>query len=90
MSERARKKSTAYKNKFNTDNYDSLRIVIPRGRKADVERYAKDHLESVNGLVGRLLRRELSMSEEQWKARADDCTPETATPMGNTAISKDE
>lgn len=70
-------------NKYMAKAYDSLRIVVPRGRKADIEQYAQDHGESINGLVGRLLQRELSMTDQQWKARADDCTPETATPAGD-------
>lgn len=75
MSERPGKKATAYKNKFNTMNYDSLRIVIPRGRKADVEQFAQAHHESINGIVNRLLQRELSMTDQEWKARPSECPP---------------
>lgn len=58
-------------NKYNASAYDSLRIVVPKGRKQAVEAYAKAHGESVNGLVNDLLRREIGLSEEEWKARAE-------------------
>ena len=38
------KASTKAKNKYNAANYDSLRIVVPKGRKADVEAYAKNQI----------------------------------------------
>ena len=58
---------TDYKNKYNSENYDSLRIVVPKGRKQTVEAYAKERGESVNGLVNTLLRNELGISEADWK-----------------------
>ena len=58
---------TEYKNKYNTENYDSLRIVVPKGRKQTVETYAKERGESINGLVNSLLRKELGISESEWK-----------------------
>ena len=54
-------------NKYNAANYDSLRIVVPKGRKATVEAYAKEQGESVNGLVNALLREKLNLTEEEWK-----------------------
>ena len=61
------KSSTRAKNKYNAANYDNLRIVVPKGRKADVERIAKERGESVNGLVNNLLRELAQMTEEEWK-----------------------
>ena len=58
---------TEYKNKYNTENYDSLRIVVPKGRKHTVEAYAKERGESINGLVNALLRKELGITESEWK-----------------------
>lgn len=48
--------------------YDSLRIIVPKGRKQAVEAHAKAKGESVNGLVNNLLRNEMQLTEEQWKA----------------------
>ena len=59
-------------NKYNAANYDSLRIVVPKGRKTTVEAYAKAQGESVNGLVNALLREKLNLSEEEWKRSVEE------------------
>lgn len=56
-------------NNFAKKAYDNLRIVVPKGRKTDVEAHAKAKGESVNGLVNNLLRSDLGMTEEEWKER---------------------
>ena len=61
------KSSTKAKNKYNAANYDSLRIVVPKGQKAVIEAYVKEHGESINGFVNALLRERLGMTEEEWK-----------------------
>ena len=67
MEEQKGKASTRAKNKYNAANYDSLRIVIPKGRKAAVEAHAKAKGESINGLVNALLRADMGLSEADWK-----------------------
>ncbi len=59
-------------NKYIKKNYDSLRIVVPKGRKAEIEAYARAASESVNGLVNALLRERLGQSEEEWKRGESD------------------
>lgn len=71
MSESHGKKSTQYKNKYNASNYDSLRIVIPKGRKQDVESHAKSKGKSVNGLVNDLIRTDMELTEGEWKQNRD-------------------
>jgi len=66
------KASTRAKNKYNAANYDSLRIVVPKGRKIDVEAFAKEQGESVNGLVNSLLRNAMGLTEEDWKKNGDE------------------
>ena len=66
------KASTRAKNKYNAANYDSLRIVVPKGRKIDVEAFAKEQGESVNGLVNGLLRNAMGLTEEDWKKSVDE------------------
>ena len=66
------KTSNAVKDRWNAKSYDDLRIRIPKGRKADVEAYAKEHGESVNGLVNGFLRGILNVSEEDWKKPTRD------------------
>ena len=71
MDETQGKSSTRAKNKYNAANYDSLRIVVPKGRKSEIETFAATQNESVNGLVNKLLRQAMNQSEQAWK-RVDD------------------
>ena len=71
MSVERNQKNTRYKNQYNASNYDTLRIVVPQGRKATVEALAAKYGISVNGLVNRLLRTEAGLSEEEWKKGAE-------------------
>ena len=61
------KAATRAKNKYNSRNYDSLRIVVPKGQKQFIEAHAQRKGESVNGLVNALLRADMGISEEEWK-----------------------
>lgn len=53
--------------KYVKENYDRLYIKIPKGRKADVEAYAKSKGESINGLVNALLQNAMGIAGEEWK-----------------------
>ena len=46
---------------------DEVKIRMPKGRKADVERYASSKGLSVNALVNQMLQEAMGMSEEDWK-----------------------
>lgn len=61
-----KKKYTDYKNKYNTQAYDSLRVVVPKGRKAGIEAHARAGGRSVNGLVNDLLRVDMGVPEDKW------------------------
>ncbi len=65
------KTSSAVKQRYNEKAYDRLAITIPKGRKETVEEYTKQEGISVNGLVNRLLRETVGMSEDEWKKNAD-------------------
>jgi len=60
-------KQTQWTRAYNEKAYDRLAITIPKGRKANVDAYAKANGESINGLVNRFLRNALEMSEDEWK-----------------------
>jgi len=49
------KASTRAKNKYNSANYDSLRIVIPKGQKATVQAAAEQEGDSINGFVSKAI-----------------------------------
>ncbi len=65
------KPATRAKNKYNSANYDSLRIVVPKGRKQAIEAHAEKIGESINGLVNRLIRENMGLSDEEWKTREE-------------------
>ena len=62
--------------KWNDENqakrYDRIQLVVPKGRKADIDKYARRQGESVNGLMNTLLRESMGMSEEDWKRTTDE------------------
>ena len=66
------KTSSAVKNRYNAKAYDQVPIRVPKGRKADIEAYAKEQGESVNGLVNGFFREVLGLSEEDWKCTKDE------------------
>ena len=66
------KPTNAVKDRWNAKAYDDLRIRVPKGRRLDIEAYAKIKGESVNGLVNNLLREALEMTEEEWKQSAPE------------------
>lgn len=41
--------------KYMKENYDEIKVRIPKGQKEIVQAYAKEHGESVNALIWRLL-----------------------------------
>ena len=55
MEESKAKASTIAKNKYNAKAYDSLRIVVKKGRKAEIQAHAEQRGESINAFVGRAI-----------------------------------
>lgn len=51
MAEKEKFDKIAYNNKYNADKYDSLRIVVPKGKKAKIKAFAASKGESINGFV---------------------------------------
>ena len=74
MSEARKRANKKWNDENQTKRYDRIQLVVPKGRKNDIDEYAKAQGESVNGLMNTLLREALGMSEEDWKAVADDET----------------
>ena len=66
------KTSSTVKNRYNEKAYDRLAITVPKGRKEDIEAFAKEQGESINGLVNVLLRNAMNKSEEAWKKTTDE------------------
>ena len=49
------KSSTRAKNKYNAENYDNLRIVVPKGRKSEILAVAEAAGDSLNGYVNKAI-----------------------------------
>ena len=65
------KTSNTVKDRWNRQNYEEVKVRLPRGRKADITAHAQSKGLSVNGLVGKLLRADLNMTEEEWRRKPD-------------------
>ena len=61
------KTSSAVKDRWNRKNYDNITMRVPKGCKGLVEAYTAARGESVNGLLNKLLRTELGLTEDQWR-----------------------
>ena len=69
----ARKRANKKWNDENlTKKYDRIQLVVPKGRKADIETYAKKNGLSVNGWVCGFIREALGMNEEEWKQTEEE------------------
>ncbi|MBQ4089196.1 MAG: antitoxin [Clostridia bacterium] len=73
------KTSTAVKRRYNEKTYARLSIVVPKSRKEQLEEYAKAHDGSINGLINRLLRDEMGISEKEWKDYLKDAAEDETT-----------
>ena len=53
MEDKKSKPSTAAKNRYNAKAYDGLNVVVPKGRKAELQAHAESRGESLNGFIVR-------------------------------------
>jgi hypothetical protein len=54
---------TAYKNGYNASHYDRVPLMLPKGERERVKEYAKQHGESLNAFVLRLVRQEMGVEK---------------------------
>ena len=66
------KKQTEWSRNYNEKAYDRLAITVPKGQKAAVDAHAKGKGLSTNALLNELLRADMGISEEEWKAKLAD------------------
>ena len=55
MTEKQGNSQTRAKNKYNAKAYDSLRVVVKKGRKDIIKAHAESQGESLNGFVNRAI-----------------------------------
>lgn len=66
------KTSSKVKDRYNAKAYDEIKTRVPKGRKADIEAFAREQGESVNGLINGLLRSAMSCTEADWKRSTEE------------------
>ena len=66
------KPRTQWSRKWNENNLDRLYITVPKGLKSRIEAHAKSKDGSVNSMIGRLLRAEMGLSEDEWKTEKSE------------------
>lgn len=66
------KTSAAVKNRYAAKAYDRIALLVPKGRKADIEARAAVLHTSVNGYIGGLVRSDMGMDEAGWKGIPED------------------
>lgn len=69
--------SAAVKNRYAAKAYDRVGLIVPKGRKADIEARAQVVAGgSVNAYIGALIRADLGMSDDDWRAdKAEEIQP---------------
>ena len=59
------KAATHAKDKYNAAAYEDIRVRVPKGEKERIKAYAEQRGESVNGLIWRLLEREMNKANDE-------------------------
>ena len=72
LSEARKRANKKWNDETMTKKYDRIQLVVPKGRKEEIENFAKAQGESVNGLMNKLLRDAMQKSEEDWKATVEE------------------
>lgn len=55
--------------KYVRENYDRIGLTLPRGRKEDVEKRAKELGQSINSYICALIQSDMGMADNEWKAQ---------------------
>lgn len=64
------KPTNAVKDRWNSQNYDDIRIRVPKGQKETIECAAKAAGESINGYTAKALL--MRMGLEEWPVRKEE------------------
>lgn len=70
----ASKAQQTAQNKWISKNYDRVNLTLPKGRKAELQAYAEQRRESLNGFIGRAI-------EEQVKRDTGIISEDSDSPM---------
>ena len=59
------KTSAAAKNKYNAKAYDRINVVVPKGKKAEIQAHAETKGESINGFINRAIDKMIEQDGEE-------------------------
>lgn len=77
----ARKRANKKWNDMNMKTrYDRIQLVVPKGRKAEIQAAAEKQGQSVNGFIGRLIDR--ALAEQDGSAPERSAEPEREPEQG--------
>ena len=63
--------------KYNEKAYDRISIVVPKGRRQDIEEYAKEQGSTINGITNRFYMGALGIEDDDmWKHPDSNTTTE--------------
>lgn len=65
------KTSNAVKQRYNEKAYDQVKITVPKGRRADIQKWVAERGDTVNGFVNEAFRIGMGLTEEEWKQPAE-------------------
>ena len=63
------KTSAAVKNRYAAKAYDRMTLIVPKGQKATVEAFAREHGVSINGVTNKALLAYMGL--EAWPDREE-------------------
>lgn len=64
--------SAAVKNRYAAKAYDRITLIVPKGRKEDIEVFAKEKGISVNGYISGLIKEDMQLSDDKWKSVSEN------------------
>lgn len=64
MAYKDKSKAMEYNNKYNTENYDRVSLMLPKGMKEQIRALAGSNGESVNGYITTAIRERMEREEE--------------------------
>lgn len=57
--------------KYNEKAYARISVTVPKSREAELRAYVSNCGETLNGIINRLLRQEMGLTEAEWKRPGD-------------------
>ncbi len=61
------KTSASVKHRYEEHAYDRIILYLPKGRRDELHRYAKEHSTTANAIFNKYIREQLGITEKEWK-----------------------